>query len=100
MGYYTTNSLVKVRLRMVEMYLKKGKSSSRVAEMFAISRKTFFNWLKRYREYGISISPHGVYNVLKRRNLNRLPAFKEEKEAIMYEKKKPFEMVHIDVKYV
>jgi len=49
---------------------------------------------------GISISPHGVYNVLKRRNLNRLPTFKEEKGIIKYEKKKPFEMVHIDVKYV
>jgi len=27
MSYYTTNSLVKVRLKMVEMYLEKGKSS-------------------------------------------------------------------------
>ena len=29
-----------------------------------------------------------------------MPAFKEEKETVRYEKKKPFEMVHIDVKYV
>jgi len=35
-----------------------------------------------------------VNNVLKRRNLNRLPTFKEEKETIRYEKKKPFEIVH------
>jgi len=49
---------------------------------------------------GIPISSHGVYNVLKRRNLNGLPTFKEEKEIIRYEKKKPFEMVHIDVKYI
>ena len=42
MGYYATNSLVKVRLRMLEMYLEKGKSSYEIAEMFDISRKTFF----------------------------------------------------------
>lgn len=47
MSYYTTNSLVRVRLKMVEMYLKKGKSSYEVAEVFDISRKTFFKWLKR-----------------------------------------------------
>ncbi|MEF3244649.1 MAG: hypothetical protein K6343_01495 [Caldisericaceae bacterium] len=40
------------------------------------------------------------HNVLKRRNLNKLPTFKEEKETIRFELKKPFEMVHIDVKYV
>jgi len=32
--------------------------------------------------------------------LNKLGGFKEEREVIRYEKKKPFEMVHIDVKYV
>jgi hypothetical protein len=37
---------------------------------------------------------------LRRRNLNKLPRFKEEKETVRYEKKKPFEMVHIDIKYV
>jgi len=52
------------------------------------------------RMRGISISPHEVYNVLKRRNLRKLQLFKEEKEVMRYEKKKPFEMVHIDVKYV
>jgi len=41
-----------------------------------------------------------VYNVLKRRGLNKLPSYKEEKEVIRYEKKKPFELVHIDIKYV
>lgn len=133
---------------MVEMYLKEERSSYEVSEVFGISRKTFFKWLKRYREYGreglinkkagakknkrkktssieelivklrldtpfgperityelrmrgISISPHGVYNVLKRRNLRKLPTFKEEKEVMRYGNKKPFEMVHIDVKYV
>ncbi len=53
MSYYTTDSLVKVRLRMVEMYLKEGKTSYQVPELFGISRKTFFKWLKRYREYRI-----------------------------------------------
>lgn len=148
MSYYTTNSLAKVRLKMMEIYSEKGKSSYEVAEVFGISRKTFFKWLKRYREYGreglinkkagakmnrrrtsssiedlivklrldtpfgplriayelkrrgISISPHGVYNVLKRRNLNKLPTFKEGREVVRYEKKKPFEMVHLDIKYV
>jgi len=52
MGCYATNSLVKVRLKMVEMYLEKGKSSSKVVEMFGVPRKTFSKWLKRYREYG------------------------------------------------
>jgi len=55
MSYYTTNSLVKVRLKMVEMYLEKGKSSYEIAEMFDISRKTFFKWLKRYGEYGRAV---------------------------------------------
>ena len=41
-----------------------------------------------------------MYNVLKRRGLNKLPSYKEEKEVIRYEKKKPFELVHIDIKYV
>ena len=53
MSYYTTDSLVKVRLRMVEIYLKEGKTSHQVPELFGISRKTFFKWLKKYREYGI-----------------------------------------------
>ncbi len=52
MSYYTTNSLAKVRLKMMEIYSEKGKSSYEVAEVFGISRKTFFKWLKRYREYG------------------------------------------------
>lgn len=117
MSYYTTDSLVKIRLRMVEIYLKEGKTSHQVTELFGISRKTFFKWLKKYPEYGIeglvnrksgakknerktsssieelvvklrldtpfgperiayqlpmrgiSISPHGVYNVLKRKSL-------------------------------
>jgi len=52
------------------------------------------------REEGYLYTPSGVYNVLKRRNSNKLSGFKEEHEIIRYEKKKPFEMVHIDVKYV
>jgi hypothetical protein len=31
---------------------------------------------------GIAISPHGVYDVLRRRNLNKLPRFKEENETV------------------
>ncbi len=37
---------------------------------------------------------------MERRNLNKLLTFKEEKDIVRYEKKKPFEIVHIDVKYV
>ncbi len=34
------------------MYLKKGRSSYELAEVFGISRKTFFKWFKKHREYG------------------------------------------------
>lgn len=114
------------------MYLEKGKSSYEVAEMFGVSRKNFFKWLKRYREYGreglinkkagaktnrrrtfplnedlivklrldTPFGPVRIAYELKRRNLNKLPAFKEEKETIRYEKKKPFKMEYVDAKYV
>jgi hypothetical protein len=36
MSYYTTNSLTNVRLKMVERYLKKGKSSYEVVETLGV----------------------------------------------------------------
>ena len=48
---------------------------------------------------GINVSASGVYSVLKRHGLNRKPRIKKE-EVKRYEKDKPFEMLHVDIKYM
>ncbi len=39
MSYLTTDSLVRARLKMVEMYLKEEKTSYEIAEIFGILKK-------------------------------------------------------------
>ena len=59
-------------------------------------------YLKRYHD--VSVSPSGIWRILKRANLNRLPAsqrYKRHTERWMrYEKKKPGYSVQIDVKFI
>src|SRR5260370_26381577 len=59
-------------------------------------------YLKRSHE--VSVSPSGIWRILKRANLNRLPAsqrYKRHRERWKrYEKQKPGHSVHIDVKFI
>ena len=51
------------------------------------------------RMRGVKISASGVYAVLKRAGMNK-KAPKEKKPVIRYERKTPFDLVHLDVKYL
>ena len=59
-------------------------------------------YLKRYHE--VSVSPSGIWRILKRANLNRLPASQRYKRHTerwkRYEKQKPGHSVQIDVKFI
>lgn len=58
-------------------------------------------YLERY--LGIAISPHGVYNVLVRNGLNRLPVNCNKRSmpsVIRYEKQVPGHHVQVDVKFL
>lgn len=58
-------------------------------------------YLERY--LGIKISPHGVYNVLRRNGLGRLPAntrMRSMPSVIRYEKQVPGHHVQVDVKFL
>ena len=58
-------------------------------------------YLERY--LGIKISPHGVYNVLRRNGLGRLPANTRTRSmpsVIRYEKQVPGHHVQVDVKFL
>ena len=58
-------------------------------------------YLERY--LGISISPHGVYNVLARNGINRLPVNCRQRSmpsVIRYEKQVPGHHVQVDVKFL
>lgn len=68
---------------------------------FHLGDKKISWYLKTY--YDMKISPSGVYQVLKRHGLNRLPQNmrKRSKRAIIrYEKKVPGHHVQVDVKFV
>ena len=55
------------------------------------------------RHYGIKVSPNGVYGVLKRHGLNRLPAGSPKRSPSTYkryEKQVPGHQVQIDVKFL
>jgi len=41
MSYYTTDSLIKVRLKMIEMYLEKGKTSYEERVVWCIKEDFF-----------------------------------------------------------
>jgi transposase InsO family protein len=58
------------------------------------------SYLSRY--HGIGISPTGVYSVLKRYEMNRLPknCNKRVRETIRYEKQTPGHHVQVDVKFL
>jgi len=57
-------------------------------------------YLKRY--HGIKISGGGVYGVLKRHNLNRLPRNQKKKalKTVRYEKQVPGHHIQVDVKFL
>jgi hypothetical protein len=59
-------------------------------------------YLKRYHE--VSVSPSGIWRILKRANLNRLPASQRYKRHgerwKRYEKQRPGHSVQIDVKFI
>jgi transposase InsO family protein len=59
-------------------------------------------YLKRYHD--VSVSPSGIWRILKRANLNRLPASERYKRHAerwkRYEKQKPGHSVQIDVKFI
>lgn len=57
-------------------------------------------YLERY--HAIKISPSGVYCVLKRNNLNRLPAnaTKRSLKTVRYEKQMPGHHIQVDVKFL
>ena len=66
---------------------KNGRRTSFSIENLIVKMRldTLFGPLKIAHELnrsGIAILPHGVYNVLRRRNLNKLPRFKEENETV------------------
>lgn len=50
------------------------------------------------RREGLYVSSSGIYRLLKRRGMNR--HVKEREPVHRYEKKRPFELVHIDVKHL
>jgi IS30 family transposase len=59
-------------------------------------------YLKRYHD--VTVSPSGIWRILKRANLNRLPAsqrYQRHRERWKrYEKQKPGHSVQIDVKFI
>jgi len=59
-------------------------------------------YLKRYHD--VTVSPSGIWRILKRANLNRLPASQRYKRHTerwkRYEKQKPGHSVQIDVKFI
>lgn len=72
-----------------------------VRKEFCLGDKKISWYLKTY--YNMNISPSGVYVILKRHGLNRLPRNmrkRSKRPVIRYEKKVPGHHVQVDVKFV